>query len=302
MSQAVLAGPGELLPADARAPRAVPGLSAFARLTCACAFTLLIAGGLVTSTGSGLAVPDWPLSFGQFFPPMIGGVLFEHGHRLIAGLVATLTFALAFWIRAKESRRPVRALAYGACGAILIQALLGGMTVLFKLPAPVSIAHACLGQAVFCMILAQAQMTSPWYLQARPQPIAPGLWKYGAASVATAFLQLFLGAVLRHTGLGLWLHIAWALPTSAVVLLSINRIFKNAPGVAPLTRPAALLALLLPAQLALGWTAYLIRRSVTFEIDFSQAAALTTAHVAVGALLLGTSLIWTLRAYRVKPS
>ncbi|MDO8665570.1 MAG: COX15/CtaA family protein, partial [Gemmatimonadales bacterium] len=107
-------------------------------------FVLVVAGGLVTSTGSGLSVPDWPLSFGTLFPRMEGGVRFEHTHRLIAAGVGLLTIALAVWIARREPRRWVRGLAFVAVGAVVIQGVLGGLTVLFKLPTPISVAHASL--------------------------------------------------------------------------------------------------------------------------------------------------------------
>ena len=129
------------------------GISALARLTAVCTFFLLIAGGLVTSTASGLAVPDWPLSYGQFFPPMVGGIFFEHGHRMVAGVVGLLTVALAAWIQLREPRRWVRRLGALAAFGILLQAGLGGLTVIYSLPALLSILHACLGQIVFCLIL-----------------------------------------------------------------------------------------------------------------------------------------------------
>src|SRR5690242_16617499 len=135
----------------------------FSQITATSAFLLLIAGGLVTSTGSSLSVPDWPLSFGKAFPPMIGGVLFEHSHRMIAGTVALLTFALTLWLRFCETRLWVRRMAYAASGAIVLQALLGAATVIWRLPAPISISHACLAQGVFCLLLALAEVSSAPY-------------------------------------------------------------------------------------------------------------------------------------------
>src|SRR5712691_6451293 len=114
--------------------RASSGLHRFAVLTATATFVLLFVGGLVTSTGSGLAVPDWPLSFGQVFPPMVGGVLYEHGHRLAASLVGVLTLALALWLVVGESRPVVRALGLVALFAVILQGVLGGVTVLYKLP------------------------------------------------------------------------------------------------------------------------------------------------------------------------
>src|SRR5712691_13476948 len=116
------------------AHRSGSGLHRFAVATAGATLVLLFLGGLVTSTGSGLAVPDWPLSFGQVFPPMVGGVLFEHGHRLAASLVGTLTVILALWTVLKESRPAVRALGLIALFTVILQGVLGGVTVLYKLP------------------------------------------------------------------------------------------------------------------------------------------------------------------------
>src|SRR6185369_13357368 len=101
-----------------------PGLHRFALATAGCSFILLLAGALVTSTGSSLSVPDWPLSFGTFFPKMTGGVLFEHGHRMVAGTVAVLTLGLALTVQKRESRGWVKVLAWSALGAVLAQAVL----------------------------------------------------------------------------------------------------------------------------------------------------------------------------------
>src|SRR3989442_8248138 len=143
------------------------GLHRFAVLTAAATFVLLFVGGLVTSTGSGLAVPDWPLSFGQVFPPMVGGVLFEHGHRLVAALVGLLTVALMVLLTQWESRIWVRWLARGAVLAVLLPGALRGRTGLLRLPLVVSVTHACLAQAFLCLVITLAVCTAPGW-QAAP--------------------------------------------------------------------------------------------------------------------------------------
>jgi heme a synthase len=265
----------------------------FARVVAACAFFLLIAGAMVTSTHSGLSVPDWPLSFGQFFPKMVGGVFFEHGHRMIAGTVATLTFILAFMIRARETRPVVRKLAFAACAAILAQAVLGGLTVLLRLPPAVSIAHACLAQAVFCILLALAQMTSDWWLSAEPKAGPSG--RAGAYAAGAVYLQLFWGALLRHTGQGASLHVLWAPVASLAVLYALLKSWPERE----LRAPAALLAVLLPCQLLLGYFSYRIRVTGTLDLDLHRAAAITAAHLALGAAILGSCLILALRQRRL---
>src|SRR5499425_542003 len=141
--------------------RSTSGLHRLAVATAVATFVLLFVGGLVTSTGSGLAVPDWPLSFGQVFPRMEGGVLFEHGHRLVASAVGLLTLVLALWLVVREPRPGVRALGLLALFAVVLQGVLGGVTVLYKLPLAVSVSHACLAQAFFCLTVALAVVTGP---------------------------------------------------------------------------------------------------------------------------------------------
>ena len=113
---------------------------------------MLIAGALVTSNDAGLSVPDWPLSYGSLLPPMVGGIFYEHGHRMIATLVGTLSIVLAVWLWRVESRRWVRWLGVAALGAVVAQGILGGITVLFFLPPPISAAHATLAQLFFCTV------------------------------------------------------------------------------------------------------------------------------------------------------
>src|SRR5579871_2397656 len=138
-----------------------PWLHRLAVATAAATLVLLFVGGLVTSTGSGLAVPDWPLSFGR--------VLFEHGHRLAASLVGCLTLALALWVAVAEPRAGVRALGLLALFAVVLQGVLGGVTVLYKLPLAVSVVHACLAQVFFCITVSLALVTgSRWRADAVP--------------------------------------------------------------------------------------------------------------------------------------
>src|SRR5258705_3356710 len=172
----------------------------FAVLTAAATYALLFLGGLVTSTGSGLAVPDWPLSFGQVFPAMVGGVLFEHGHRLAASTVGALTLALSVWTVVQEQRPGVRALGIAMFVAVVLQGVLGGVTVLYKLPLAVSVTHACLAQTFFCLAVAMAVVTGPAWGSPRARPLELGATvpALAACTTAAAFGQLVLGALVRH--------------------------------------------------------------------------------------------------------
>ncbi|GIW39756.1 MAG: hypothetical protein KatS3mg076_0333 [Candidatus Binatia bacterium] len=290
-------------------------LHPLAATTAAGTAVLIFVGGLVTSTGSGLAVPDWPLSFGTLFPPMEGGVLYEHGHRMVAGVILLLTLALAVTVQLRDPRRAVRRLAWGAVAVVLLQALLGGATVLLRLPLAVSVFHACLAQIFLCLVVTLAVVTSPnWPGLARPVPRSPLLFLSGA-TVTLVFGQLVLGALVRHMGAGLaipdfplsfgrWIPPVFPEPvlvhflhrlgavavTLAVVLTAAQalRLRALAPRVA---RAALVLVSLVAGQLALGAAIVWSRRAVLP----------TTAHVLLGALVLATSVVLVLRSASLAP-
>jgi len=180
-------------------------LHRFAVLTACSGFVLVIAGGLVTSTGSGLAVPDWPLSYGQLMPPMVGGILYEHGHRMVATFVGLLTTILAIWISRTEARKWVRVLGWSALSAVVVQGILGGLTVLFLLPTPISVSHATLAQSFFSLLVFLAIVTSPNWKNAIPvgSHRSGKTVRFVQAVTVVIFLQLILGALMRHTDSGL---------------------------------------------------------------------------------------------------
>lgn len=290
-------------------------LHRYAVLTAAATFGLIFVGGLVTSTGSGLAVPDWPLSYGQVFPPMEGGVLYEHGHRMMATAVGLLTVILTIWVWRAESRPWVKIVALAALVAVIVQGLLGGMTVLLGLPLAVSVLHACIAQAFFMATVVLAVVTGPTWSRLVERPsntFSPGLARLAAATTAAVYVQLILGALMRHLGAGLaipdfplafgrllppilsgpvlvhLLHRLGALTVMILGLVTALRVFREAPK-SDLARPALLLLVLLTVQITLGALTVLTRLSVLP----------TTAHVAGGAAVLVTSLVLTLRAYRL---
>jgi cytochrome c oxidase assembly protein subunit 15 len=184
------------------------GLHRFAVVTAVSTFVLIIAGGLVTSTGSALSVPDWPLSYGQLMPPMVGGILYEHGHRMVATFVGFLTTILAIWLWKSETRKWMRVLGLVAIGGIILQGIFGGLTVLFLLPTPISVTHATLAQTFFCVVCAIALFTSPWWKETRrvSPTISSGRISFTTLTILTAsavYVQLILGALMRHTDSGL---------------------------------------------------------------------------------------------------
>ena len=174
-----------------------PALRVYAKLVAGCTFLLLLAGGMVTSTGSGLAVPDWPLSFGKVMPAMEGGVLYEHGHRMVATFVGALIVVEALWLWRAEPRGWVRRLGWLALAGVIVQGALGGLTVLLGLPDPVSVAHAGLAEIVFGLTVTIALARSRGWiakpataLDSRP---APSRWPPSPAW--RSYAQILLGAL-----------------------------------------------------------------------------------------------------------
>lgn len=269
----------------------------FAVITAVCAFVLVFVGAMVTSTGSALAVPDWPLSFGKFFPPMTGGVLFEHGHRMIAGTVAIMTWVLALWAYFSRLSKPVRLLSYLIAFAILLQAILGGLTVLLLLPPAIAVFHALLGQTVFCLLLILADASSQPF-QSKIEASQSGLWKYGAAAVTALYLQLLFGAVLRHSGKYGFLHYGWSI--GAAISLIIMGVVGMKSKAKNLRRISLFAGVFVFFQVALGLLAYMRRVSLDMQPGYSAGALLTSIHVALGAALLGSCVVWTFRAYQLK--
>jgi len=267
----------------------------YASLTALAAFCLLIAGGLVTSNDAGLAVPDWPLSYGTWFPPMVGGIRYEHSHRVIAGAVGLMILALAVWLGRAEPRRWVRRLGAIALCAVIVQALLGGLTVLLLLPPPVSIAHACLGQAVFSLLVCLGRATAPGW-PAHPAAVEdrsrPSIAALALAAAGLVSLQLVLGAVIRHTGHAVIAHLAGAVAVVVAVAWLAARVRGLGPVDPQLRGDVRRLAALVAVQLIVGAAVFTHRGS----------AALRTAHVALGALVLAQAVMaaWEV-ARRVPP-
>ena len=145
-----------------------PGLHRWSILLACCTLLLVVAGGLVTSRDAGLSVPDWPLSYGKLMPQMEGGILYEHGHRMVATTVGLLTIVSMIWIFRAERRRWMKWLGVIALVAVIAQGVLGGLTVLFLLPWWISTSHACLAQLFFSTTVAMALFTSDWWLGGAP--------------------------------------------------------------------------------------------------------------------------------------
>ena len=290
------------------------GLNRFAILVACATFFLIIAGALVTSNDAGLATADWPLSNGEFFPNMVGNLFWEHGHRMVATTVGLLTLALAGYIRLREKRQWMWQLALFAVIAVCTQGLLGALTVKYLLPLGVSTAHATLAQLFFCTTVSIAVFTSKSWIEARPlvedKAVMP-LRYICMAALATIFLQLILGATLRHSAKWdqrlpielILAHIAGAVAVTLALGSAAVTTLRRHRDQPFLTRPAIVAALLLVVQLSLGIAAYLARMgSPSDPQPLNPMISITVAHVACGALVFVTTIVLTLRTYRVLPA
>lgn len=180
-------------------------LKYFSYATAMATLILIFIGGLVTSTGSGLSVPDWPLSYGMFFPPMVGGVFYEHGHRMVASGIGLMMVILLIWIMKVEKRRWVKNVAWIGLLMVIFQGLLGGLTVLLKLPTAVSMSHGILAQTFFLLTLLLAYSQTSLRVVHESGPVKQDrlLAKYLIGIIFVIYAQLFVGALMRHTGSGL---------------------------------------------------------------------------------------------------
>lgn len=305
-------------------------------------FPLIFMGGLVTGHGAGLSVPDWPNSFGYnmfLFPPSqwVGGIFYEHTHRLMGTVVGFLSLLLAGWALVSERRGARLWLSLSVLAGVIIQGILGGLRVVWK-DLDLAIVHACCAQAFFCLAAAAAIVTSRWWIKAgeqRADSVAGRrMFRLAALSVLVIYLQLIAGATMRHLGAGLaipdlplayghWLppltqtqlavdnaYRAFSLEMNPVTLTQVWLHFLHRVGAVLVTlslaatiayalwrhrrhrrlwRPAALLIILLIAQITLG----------VLTVLYRLPADIASAHVACGALVLVTTFTLLLRSGRL---
>jgi cytochrome c oxidase assembly protein subunit 15 len=277
-------------------------------------------------------------------PPMVGGIFYEHGHRMVATFVGILTVILVVSIYRFEKRSWLRKLSLVALLAVILQGVLGGLTVLFLLPTWISVSHATLAQTFFCIVASIALFESSWWQNGRPatvrQASSASLFKFGIVAVGAVYVQLILGALMRHTGSGLavpdfplaygqflpslstealqkynadlilknirlaadgpisagqiTIHMAhrmWALVAGSLVVIYGYRLYRHSKGVNQLALPGIVLMMLVPVQITLG----------ALTVLSGKAVAITTMHVAGGALILMTAVVSTLMLYRILP-
>ena len=303
-------------------------LNRFAWLTCFATVLLICSGGMVTSKNVGLAVPDWPTTFGynMFLFPVskwVGGILFEHTHRLMGSVVGFLTIILAVWLWLREDRPWVRSLGVIALGGVILQGILGGLRVTM-MKDEIGIFHACIAQAFLgLLVLIALGTTNFWQTLAnlRIDPLKLTQIKTLAIGITLAiYLQLALGATMRHQHRDLSIldfptaNGAWIPDTSAAALAKINA-WRDARGLSDVTAfqiwlqmvhrfLALVIAIAVIAfslrvwrdaprfvalkRLSIWWVALVTCQIAlgAWTIWSNKAADIATAHVAVGAIML----------------
>ena len=316
-------------------------LRRFSKFTALATLLLIFVGGLVTSTGSGLSVPDWPNTYGYFmfsfpFSKWVGGIFYEHLHRLVASFVGLLTLVFAFWLWKSDEQLWLKNLGWGALAAVITQGVLGGITVLFLLPTPVSVTHGVVAQSFFCVIIAMAYfLSSEWKHDEAPltHPGNESFFRWTALAASFIFAQLILGAVMRHTGSGLAI-MDYPLATGRLIPafngdtlfivndarfdLGLDSVTLSQITIHFVHRLGALLASIgiigvailgvrnYSQEKRIAWPALFLAALLAIQLTLAgfivwsgRNPVITTFHVWTGALMLGTSVLLSLRSYRI---
>lgn len=308
-------------------------LRIFSKFTCFSTLFLIFVGGMVKSTDSGLAVPDWPLSYGMLFPPMVGGVFYEHGHRMVASFVGFCMLILALWLIVKEERKWVKITGVIALFTVILQGVLGGITVLYYLPTPISVSHGVLAQTFFLLTIFLS------YSQSKERKVKSdenlSIWdnvifiKLLILTIVFVLLQLLIGAIMRHTESGLAIY---DFPTMAgkmypsfsdATILKIND-WRFMNGFDIITRDQVIIHFLHRAGAAIvaggvlllnfvGFKSYSNNKKILNTIKFLDILLviqillgiftvltlknpnITSFHVVIGAAMLGYSFLLLLR-------
>ena len=282
------------------------GLHRWSVLLACCTLLLVVAGATVTSRDAGLSVPDWPLSYGKLMPPMEGGILYEHGHRMIATMVGMFTIVSLVWIFRVDGRKWMRWLGVAALGAVILQGVLGGLTVIFLLPWWISSSHATLAELFFTTTVAMALFTSRWWIEGTSVIAEDSKNPIRGLSVAVphfVLLQLFLGAAARHKAIGTIYHICGAPLATGMILWLTLRILLHYGRNRELRNGAVTLLTITFAQVFLGIAAYMTRIAYTDAIQpMPLMVTFTVLHVAVGALTMAASVSLAILVKRNVPA
>ncbi len=271
--------------------------------------TLVMVGGLVTNTGSALAVPDWPTTFGHnmfTYPPSqwVGGVLYEHTHRLLGSLVGFLTIGLSIAVWFWDRRPWIRWLSFVALVAVIAQGVLGGMRVVL-LRHELAIVHGSFAQAFFGLLVVLWVATSrSWERLGGGSASLENSGFAGFLAVAlpaAVYTQIVLGAFLTHRGQALWEHVVGAGLVAALIMIALVWTMRVAPTIGELRTPVCALAGLLGLQLSLGFLAYLWHfTNLHLRLPYEWGLTLLAAHRTTGALVWAASLVFAIRLGRIR--
>jgi cytochrome c oxidase assembly protein subunit 15 len=281
------------------------GVHKYALLLVLWAAVLLTAGALVTSEDAALAVPDWPLSYGSLNPPMVGGIAFEHSHRLIAAGLGILIILLAFLLRRYDERPWMKWLGFAAVVGVIFQGILGGLTVIKLLHYWLPVLHACTAELMFAILVSIAFLTSHWYMQSLPQytdTSSPSIHSIVTLNAFVIFLQVLVGAAFRHKYLSLKPHVFGAPLVLAMVIWTAVTLRRRFPEVKEIARARMFLHSIVGIQILLGiaalWTRII---SADDPQPMPLMVAATVVHTVVGATLFAASIVTVLLCYRLVP-
>ena len=284
------------------------GVHKFAVFTVCWTVLLFVAGALVTSKDAALSVPDWPKSFGTWFPSLrmlAGGAFFEHSHRVIAAVMGFLVLILAVWLWLRDSRPWLRWFGFIAVGGVVAQAVLGGQVVRQFLHYWLPVIHACFAQIVFGAVLGIAVFTSKWWVSEQPQledTGSPSIHFLTVLNAAVIYLQVILGAGFRHKDIPIWPHMVGAMLVLGMVIWTAVALRKRFEKSRELSKARILLHAIFGVQFLLGLAAYWSRLSTANAPQPMPVMVwLTVIHTVVGAVLFAFSVLVVLTCYRLVP-
>jgi cytochrome c oxidase assembly protein subunit 15 len=284
--------------------------AALAKVAVAATFLLLVAGGLVTSNQAGLAVVDWPNSYGynMFLYPfarMTGGIYYEHAHRLLGALVGLTTVTLALHLAQVETRAGVKRAGFVAVALVVVQGILGGLRVTEK-NIELAVVHGVTAQVFFALLVAIAILTTTtWRSGVPPVPSrsARGDRRIASIAVFALLLQIVFGAIQRHLAAGLMLHIVSAFVVAALTVAAGVRAWGLYPNEPVLKRAGLTVVHTTGLQLALGFCAWIAKGAATSgAMSEEWKVLLTTLHQGTGAVLLASTValrLWLSRRVTV---
>jgi cytochrome c oxidase assembly protein subunit 15 len=279
------------------------GIHRFALTTAIATVLLLVAGALVTSNDAADSVPDWPLAYGRIIPPLIGGIVYEYAHRVVAGLVAILTAILAIWLARTSLGGTARRWGWIALALVLVQAGLGALRVRLGHPALIATAHATLAQVFFIVIVSLTLLTSAWWQRdfaPLDDPGSPRLRTLSAWTTAAILIQLVLGAGFRHGAFGILPHLIGAAVVLFLAVWTTRAVRERFGQVGDLRRWGVLLQAILGAQILLGFVAYwAVAESLKAAQPVLLYVIIEVAHVILGALTLAAGVLLTLSSFRL---